>query len=112
MDQGLTWLYEYKRRMSLKMISAELCLKSRKSLLDRVSTGSGSDLVSDQHAIFPERFVTPTIDQVATLYMKGRPIDVSLELFEDLKLASEGEPYENVLCWHGRASRNDRDRRS
>ena len=24
-----------------------LCLKSRKSFLDRVSTGSGSDLVSD-----------------------------------------------------------------
>jgi hypothetical protein len=51
-------------------------------------------------------------DQVATLYMKGRPIDVSLELFEDFKLASQGEPYENVLCWHGRASRNDRDRGS
>ena len=49
-------------------------------------------------------------DQVATLYMKGRPRDVSLELFEDFKLASEGEPNENVLCWHGRASRNDRDR--
>ena len=29
-----------------------LCLKSQKSLLDRVSTGSGSDLVSDQQAIF------------------------------------------------------------
>ena len=28
-----------------------LCVKSRKSFLDRVSTGSGSDLVSDQHAI-------------------------------------------------------------
>jgi len=33
-----------------------LCLKSRKSLLDRVSTGSGSDLVSDPHAIFPNDF--------------------------------------------------------
>jgi len=31
----------------------QLCLKSQKSLSDRVSTGSGSDLVSDQHAIFP-----------------------------------------------------------
>src|SRR6185295_3434000 len=31
---------------------AELCLKSQKSLLDWVSTGSGSDLVRDQHAIF------------------------------------------------------------
>jgi len=30
-----------------------LCLKSRKIILDRVSTGSGSDLVSDQHATFP-----------------------------------------------------------
>jgi hypothetical protein len=29
-----------------------LCLKSPKSFLDRVSTGSGSDLVSDQHARF------------------------------------------------------------
>jgi|GEM_PF-3428353 len=48
-------------------------------------------------------------DQVVTLYMKGRPSDVSLELFRDFKLTSEGEPYENVLCWHGRASRNDRD---
>src|SRR5215208_8538986 len=34
----------------------ELCLKSRKSFLDRVSTGSGSDLVSDKHAIFPNDF--------------------------------------------------------
>ena len=53
-----------------------------------------------------------TTHQVATVYMNGRPSDVSLELFEDFKLASEGEPYENVLCWHGRASRNDRDRGS
>ena len=30
-----------------------LCLKSRTSGLDTVSTGSGSDLVSDQHPIFP-----------------------------------------------------------
>ena len=56
--------------------------------------------------------LTTNFTQVATLYMKGRPSDVSLELFTDLKLASEGEPYENVLCWHGRASRNDRDRRT
>ena len=33
--------------------------------MDRVSTGSGSDLVSDQHAI-PKRFLTPLVDQVAT----------------------------------------------
>ena len=31
----------------------ELCLKSPKPFLDTVSTGSGSDLVGDQHAIFP-----------------------------------------------------------
>ena len=31
-----------------------LCLKSRTLGLDTVSTGSGSDLVSDQHAIFPK----------------------------------------------------------
>ncbi len=49
-------------------------------------------------------------DQVATQSMKGRPRGVSLELFNDFKLTSEGEPYENVLCWHGRASRNHRDR--
>jgi hypothetical protein len=36
------------------------------SFLDRVSTGSGSDLVSDQHAIFPNDFLTPMVDQVAT----------------------------------------------
>ncbi len=29
-----------------------LCLKSPRLILDRVSTGSGSDLVCDQHAIF------------------------------------------------------------
>ena len=34
------------------MTAEQLCLKSQKSLLDRVSTGSGSDLVRDQHAIF------------------------------------------------------------
>jgi len=45
----------------------ELCLKSPKSFLDTVSTGSGSDLVSDQHAMFPNDFLTPMIDQVATL---------------------------------------------
>jgi hypothetical protein len=31
-----------------------LCLKSRTLGLDTVSTGSGSDLVSDQRAIFPK----------------------------------------------------------
>ena len=34
--------------------SGQLCLKSLNLFLDRViSTGSGSDLVDDQHAIFP-----------------------------------------------------------
>ena len=35
---------------------------------------------------------------VATLYMKGRPSDDNLELLYDYKFATEGEPYENVLC--------------
>jgi len=42
-----------------------LCLTSRKSLLETVSTGSGSDLVSDQHAIFLT-ILTPSFDHVAT----------------------------------------------
>ena len=42
-----------------------LCLKSKTSHLDTVSTGSGSDLVSDQHAIFPT-ILTSMVDQVAT----------------------------------------------
>src|SRR5437868_14149026 len=47
---------------------------------------------------------------VATLYMKGRPSGDSLELFYDFKFATEGEPYENVLCRHGRASSKHSDR--
>jgi len=86
--------------------------QSPKSFLDRVSTGSGSDLVKPPTQNRYEIYRMPITDQVATLYMKGRPVDVSLELIKDFKLASQGEPYENVLCWHGRASRNDRDRRS
>ena len=35
------------------LIDQKLCLKSPKPFLDTVSTGSGSDLVRDQHAIFP-----------------------------------------------------------
>src|ERR1700752_4813148 len=42
----------------------ELCLKSPKSFLDTVSTGSGSDLVSDQHAIFPNDSLLLSFDQV------------------------------------------------
>ena len=38
---------------------------SQRSYLDRVSTGSGSDLVSDQYAISP-MILTPLIDQVAS----------------------------------------------
>ena len=34
--------------------------------MDTVSTGSGSDLVSDQHAIFPNDSLIPIDDQVAT----------------------------------------------
>jgi hypothetical protein len=44
------------------------------------------------------------IGPVATLYMKGRPSGDSLDLFYDFKFATEGEPYENVLFWNGRAS--------
>ena len=33
-------------------ITQGLCLKNQNLYLDRVSTGSGSDLVSDQHATF------------------------------------------------------------
>ena len=40
--------------------AANLCLKSPKSFLDTVSTGSGSGLVSDQHAIF-RSFLTPKV---------------------------------------------------
>ena len=41
-----------------------------------------------------------SLSAVATLYMKGRPNGVSLELFQDFKFATEGEPYENLLCLH------------
>jgi len=37
-----------------------------KSLLDTVSTGSGSDLINDQYAILPQGFETRFVDQVAT----------------------------------------------
>ena len=43
-------------RMVLFAYVQSACLKSRKSFLDGVSTGSGSDLVSDQHVIFPGDF--------------------------------------------------------
>src|SRR2546428_12643525 len=49
-------------------------------------------------------------DPVATLSMKGRPSGDSLELFYDFKFATEGEPYENVLCGNGRASSKHSDR--
>jgi len=44
---------------------SRLCLKTPKSILDTVSTGSGSDLISDQYAIFPQGFETRFVDQVA-----------------------------------------------
>jgi len=81
------------------------------SHLDRVSTGSGSDLNSDQHAIVLTILDSHRRPGRYAIYERA-PQDVSLELFKDFKLASEGEPYENVLCWHGRASRNDRDCRT
>ena len=79
--------------------------------LDRVSTESGSDLVDDASQ---EWLGISHADHCSGRYAiyERAPQDVSLELFKDFKLASEGEPYENVLCWHGRASRNDRDRRT
>ncbi len=42
------------------------CLKSRKSLLDRVSTGSGSDLVQPSEVQNPSEDCMPITDQVAT----------------------------------------------
>jgi len=47
-------------------VVASICLKNRESWLDRVSTGSGSDLVGDQHAIVPDDHDTHGFDQVAT----------------------------------------------
>src|SRR6185503_11634894 len=46
----------------------------------------------------------------ATLYMKGRPRGVSLELLNDFKLAPKENPYENVLCGDGCTSGKHRDR--
>ena len=36
-----------------EQVWTRLCTKSQKTYLDRVGTGSGSDLVSDHHVIFP-----------------------------------------------------------
>jgi hypothetical protein len=47
--------------------------------LDRVSTGSGSDLVNDQHAVFPNGFRLLRLDQVATAPCTD-PIQVQLLL--------------------------------
>src|SRR6185503_14271838 len=47
-----------------KKYETRLCLTSRTSGLDTVSTGSGSDLVSDQYAIFL-MILTRIVDQVA-----------------------------------------------
>jgi len=68
--------------------STWLCLKTPKSLLDTVSTGSGSDLISNQYAIFPQGFETRFVDQVATapctdcvqsrnLTFEARPVHVN-----------------------------------
>lgn len=48
-------------------------LKRAKSFLDRVSTWSGSDVVSDQHAIFANR--TTKTDQVATVVLTRSKCD-------------------------------------
>src|SRR6185437_12271630 len=45
--------------------STKLCFRSQKSLLDRVSTGSGSDLVSDQHS-FASKVRKSLLDRVST----------------------------------------------
>ena len=47
--------------------------------LDRVSTGSGSDLVSDYHAKFPNDFGLQWLDQVATA-PRTDPIQVRFRL--------------------------------
>ena len=52
--------------LPLIIICACSYAKSPKSFLDTVSTGSGSDLVSDQHAIFPNDYRLSSFDQVAT----------------------------------------------
>src|SRR5689334_14581334 len=46
-------------------ISKTSGVKVQTPCLDTVGTGSGGDLVSDQHAISP-KILTPVIDQVAT----------------------------------------------
>ena len=48
--EGMRWRPDYEINQSFFCTS--FASKVRKSLLGRVSTGSGSDLVSDQHAIF------------------------------------------------------------
>jgi len=48
--EGMRWRSDYEINQSFFCTS--FASKVRKSLLGRVSTGSGSDLVSDQHAIF------------------------------------------------------------
>src|SRR6185503_8810110 len=44
-----------------------LCFKSHTSFLDTVSTGSDSDLVSDQHAIFPDDFDSSSLTRSLSL---------------------------------------------
>ncbi len=49
-------LFETQRCSVPSHFTEKLCLKSPKSFLDRVSTGSGSDLVSDKDANFTNDF--------------------------------------------------------
>lgn len=71
--------------------------------MDRVSTGSGSDLVSDQHAIFPNDSRLLRFDQVATapyrdvLFMLIYYSIASYELLEKKLSDEEKEEVYNVF---------------
>jgi hypothetical protein len=56
---GITRSHFHKKRVRINERTVHeigLCLKSPKSFLEEVSTGSGSDLVNDQHVVFPDDF--------------------------------------------------------
>ena len=48
-----------------EQLSREFNTHGWRRLLHNISTGSGSDLISDQYAIFPQGFETRFVDQVA-----------------------------------------------
>src|SRR5712664_32046 len=68
-----------------------------------------NQLCQNRERLRPDHGIKLRVDPIATLYMKGRPSGASLELFYDFKFATEGEPYENVLCGNGRASSKHHD---